>query len=372
MCDPILIVILTITPIQKSDRTSINLKKSNQMTRILEFTFIVPPAYSVAILKLTESQYNFLKSLTVLGEITLRKEQEKKADIVKILELQETWRYSFYWVLKDYLKEWTINDFPFCTPEVKACKPFGDKRIATLRLCEKVLDKQELSGKPDSLRYENALEFVGNIWLEEKLRNLQIAHLIEPNKKLTEQGFRQEISALKNWQNPWEGISNCYHLSNLISTAIRISEPRSERESASRKKKRSNFRKEAWQPYLKAMAETLRAIRQGVTVEGADDEEVTYHFAHLRVQGDALVAPKFTQGRETQEIYAPPQKKFLSGRGRKSKIETKITLVQQGLEPVFGVLKNNFDSTREAIYSQITNNLNEENDNRTSFDQESR
>jgi hypothetical protein len=332
--------------------------------------FIVPPTYSVAVLTLNEIQCNFLDSLSLLANITIRKKEEKKADIVKSLQLQETWRYSFYWLLKDYLKQWTRSDFPFCTPEVQACLPFGNKRIAALRLCERLLDDEELSTSPEKLRYANALEFAGTLWVEEKLRNLQIAHQIEPNKKLVEDKLRQEISALKEWRNPYEGKLGCEHLSNLVATAISISNSQLEKESKSLKKKRKKFYEEAWQPYLKAMAECLKAIRNGVKVE-IDGKDFIYRFAPLSIQGDALLVPELTQGGKAfREIYAPSQKKSLSGRGRKSKIEAKITLVQQGLEPVFGGLKNDFDNAREAIYSQITDR-NKRDDKPTSLDQES-
>jgi uncharacterized FlaG/YvyC family protein len=340
------------------------------MTKIVEFVFIVPPAYSVAVLTLNEIQYNFLDSLSLLANITIRKKEEKKADIVKILQLQETWRYSFYWLLKDYLKQWTRYDFPFCTPEVQACLPFGNKRIAALKLCEKVLDDKELSASPEKLRYKNALELAGTLWVEEKLRNLQIAHQIEPNKKLVEEKLRQEISALKEWRNPYEGKLDCEYLSNLVATAISISDPWIKTKNNSVKKRRSKFRQEAWQSYLKAMSECLKAIRNGVRVE-IDDKDVVYRFAPLSIQEDALLAPELAQGGKAfREIYAPSQKKFLSRRGRKSKNEAKITLAQQGLEPVFGGLKNNFDNAREAIYSQITE-INRRDDKPTAFDQES-
>jgi hypothetical protein len=332
--------------------------------------FIVPPTYSVAVLTLNESQYNFLDSLSLLANITIRKKEEKKADIVKILELQETWRYSFYWLLKDYLKQWTRNDFPFCTPEVRACRPFGNKRIAALKLCERLLDEEELSASPEKLRYVNALEFAGTLWVEEKLRNLLIAHQIEPKKKLVGDALRQEISALKKWQNPYKANPDCEHLSNLVATAISISDPRIETKNNSVKKRREKFCEEIWQPYLKAMAECLKAIRNGVKIE-IDGKEVVYRFAPLSIQGDALLVPELTQGGKAfRELYAPSQQKFLSGRGRKSKNEAKITLAQQGLEPVFGGLKNNFDNAREAIYSQITE-INRRDDKPTAFDQES-
>jgi hypothetical protein len=336
----------------------------------VEFTFIVPPAYSVAFLSLDKTQCNFLESLSLLGDVTIRNEEEKKADLVKTLELQETWRYSFYWLLKDYLKQWKFSDFPFCTPEVRACLPFGNKRIATLKLCEKVLDEEELLAFPKKLPYDNALEFAGKLWVEEKLRNLQIAHQIEPKKKSVEGGLRQEISALNKWLNPYEGIPDCKHLSNLIAAAICISNPWIETESDSRKKRRKKFREEAWQPYLKAMAKCLKTIRDGVTVE-IDNKDLVYHFTPLYIQGDSLVAPELTQGgKRVQELYTPSQKKSLSTRGRKPKNEVKITLTQQGFEPVFCGLKNDFDSCKETIYRQISQKL-KPNDKPTSTDQKS-
>lgn len=330
------------------------------MPIIIQLKFLVPPTHSVVPVSVNKTQYNFLQSLFLLENITIRKKEEKKADLVKILQMQETWRYSFYWLLKDYLKQWKFDDFPFCTPEVRACLPFGNKRIATLRLCEKVLDEEKLSNSPEKLPYENALEFAGKLWAEEKLRNLLIAHQIEPNKKTVEGKLREEISTLKEWVNPYEGNPHCEHLSNLIATAIRIGERQTKPETASLRKRRENFRKEAWRPYLKAIANCLKTIRDGIKVE-IDNKDIVYRFATPYVQGEALVAAELTQGgRGIQKIYAPSQKTFLSGRGRKSKIEEKITLTQQGLEPVCDDLKNDFYSARKVVYAQITKKINED------------
>lgn len=233
------------------------------------------------------------------------------------------WVIGMMWLAKDYFKLWKAADPPFCNPEVRAYKSFGDELIALVNLCEWTLDYA-----PD-LSTDSPLEFAGKILLEKKELDLFRSHYYQGvmGKSDWDKLAAKGLANLKKWINPYSSTETPQTF-NLINAAIRIAKPDNGYETKRLKKDRTKYHEKAWIPYLKAIRDLNSDARNGVDL--GRGHQVKYGTPQIR--GDAVVIPSPKKGGKSFVTICKPRKKNLSGRGRKSDTKIKITLLQQGFQ----------------------------------------
>lgn len=239
-----------------------------------------------------------MDTVAALYDYEVLPDPPKEAHEAKFLLLQAGFAFELLWVLKNQLKLWNRNDYPFCEPACRAYESAGQAMVKRLNLCEEILG---LLPEPAIV---TPLWFWEHVEREHKIISY-VAHYRETGKRESEEQWRKFIRKLKNWENPHAPNDQSIRYSYfLIDYSIKVGKPQ-DGDSKEVKSARKNFLNEFWNPYIGSLEKILKDSQEGVG--GCE-------FKTFLVKGENLVVQ--LGGRQTKLIYSP-LRRHISNRGKK-------------------------------------------------------
>ena len=191
---------------------------------------------------------------------------------------------SLLLVIKNQMKLWTRNDYPFNLPFIRAREPEAQVIIARLNLWEGVLDNTPLPYK--------ALHGWCFSELESKIATFESEFYRSKTLEGKVVSERKMIQALKNNSNPYSSSNPLsQHTYNLHSAALAIKQHRSFA-SKDDQDQQKEFISKAWKPYLSALMKHAKTLEKGAAGQ---------KFGSYRVENDHL--SMLLGGRQTEKIF---------------------------------------------------------------------